>query len=160
MSLDGDEAASSSEAPEDPYALGEDDIGEATDEEDWASIGAAALRQGSYQSKSGGGPMPNHYLPTPSLMSDNKRHRLPGRGGGPSSIHLAKSAPTPNISLNFQRKENIPPIPPIVRGNSNISSSSNNQKHLQALLGMEGIESDSQQQEREAIEALVRLSSI
>ncbi|KAA6407119.1 MAG: Sin3 binding [Lasallia pustulata] len=49
MSLDGaDESCSSSDAPGgDEDVAPEDEVGDVTDEEDWASIGAAALRLGS-----------------------------------------------------------------------------------------------------------------
>ena len=79
MSLDGEEAneyCSSSEAPDDEIAddaWGEEDV---TDEEDWAQIGADALRA---RSLNGGG------------FVDPKRQNM--RGGGPASSNLAKSVP-------------------------------------------------------------------
>ncbi|KAA8644667.1 hypothetical protein EYZ11_001907 [Aspergillus tanneri] len=81
MSLDGDACAycSSSEAPDDEIRdedWGEEDI---TDEEDWAQIGAAALRA---RSLNGGGGFVHGNHRSPQL-----------RGGGPSSSSLAKSAP-------------------------------------------------------------------
>lgn len=47
MSLDGDESCSSSEAPPDDEVMG-DNPDDMTDEEDWAAVGAAALRAASY----------------------------------------------------------------------------------------------------------------
>jgi hypothetical protein len=47
MSLDGSASASCSEAPDDDLAM-TDDPEDVTDDEDWAAIGAAALRAGSY----------------------------------------------------------------------------------------------------------------
>lgn len=85
MSLDVDAPAncSSSEAPEyDPLDddWGEDDV---TDEEDWAGIGAAALRARSVNG--GGGFVGGHVA---------KQQHLPQlRGGGPVSSTLAMSAP-------------------------------------------------------------------
>ncbi|KAG9257276.1 putative Sin3 binding protein-domain-containing protein [Emericellopsis atlantica] len=48
MSLDGSGAASCSEAPDDDMILG-DNPDDATDDEDWAAVGAAALRAESYR---------------------------------------------------------------------------------------------------------------
>lgn len=80
MSLDGeaDEYCSVSEAPEDEIPddeWGEEDV---TDEEDWAHIGADALRA---RSLNGGG------------FVDAKRQQSMARGGGPASSNLAKSVP-------------------------------------------------------------------
>lgn len=78
MSLDeeGNEYCSSSEAPDNEIA--DDDWGEedVTDEEDWAQIGADALRA---RSLNGGG------------FVDPKRQSM--RGGGPAPSNLAKSVP-------------------------------------------------------------------
>lgn len=85
MSLDGDARdCSSSEAPEDDVLdenWGEDDI---TDEEDWAHIGAAALRARTLNG--GGGFVGSHVVA--------QRQQLPQlRGGGPAFSTLTKSAP-------------------------------------------------------------------
>lgn len=48
-SLDGPASASCSEAPDDDIIMN-DDPEDATDDEDWAAVGAAALRAGSYSS--------------------------------------------------------------------------------------------------------------
>ncbi|KAK4165310.1 putative Sin3 binding protein-domain-containing protein [Cladorrhinum sp. PSN259] len=53
MSLDGSGSASCSEAPDDDdFGLKNDDPEDATDDEDWAAVGAAALRASSYQAQS------------------------------------------------------------------------------------------------------------
>ncbi|KAK9771070.1 putative Protein STB3 [Seiridium cardinale] len=49
-SLDGPASASCSEAPDDNDMIMNDDPEDATDDEDWAAVGAAALRAGSYSS--------------------------------------------------------------------------------------------------------------
>lgn len=49
-SLDGPASASCSEAPDDDDMIMNDDPEDATDDEDWAAVGAAALRAGSYSS--------------------------------------------------------------------------------------------------------------
>ncbi len=97
MSMDEDDSCSSSEPPDDRQMLdaGFDD---ATDEEDWASIGAAALRQGSFP-RSGtriqpGGLFPTHLDP-----------RTRGRGGGPPSSMLAKSMPMPRQAAMYKNNE-------------------------------------------------------
>lgn len=51
MSLDDAASASCSEAPEDDDMVMRDDPEDVTDDEDWAAIGAAALRAGSYQNQ-------------------------------------------------------------------------------------------------------------
>ena len=94
MSLDGEEDAmsvSSSEPPDDGPVLDEE-LGDVTDEEDWASIGAAALRAGSMpQAASGGGRrLYNNHL-SASNHYPSYPHR--NRGGGPASSALAKSMP-------------------------------------------------------------------
>jgi hypothetical protein len=52
MSLDGSGSASCSEAPDDDVRMHNDDPEDATDDEDWAAVGAAALRASSYQARS------------------------------------------------------------------------------------------------------------
>ena len=112
MSLDGDASCSSSEAPPEDEIM-DDDPDDMTDEEDWAALGASALRAASY-SASG---------PNRSFLASV------GNGGGPSLSTLAKSAPlgNPQLSNNYD------------------------------LLAF-GMTSDSQ--ERDAIEALLKLGSV
>lgn len=116
MSLDGDASCSSSEAPPDDEIMG-DDPEDMTDEEDWAAVGASALRAASY---SASGPGQNFLT---------SRANIGGlHGGGPSLSALAKSVP--------------------------LRTSQPHKFDLSAL----GMASDSQ--EREAIEALIRLGSV
>ncbi len=116
MSLDG--SCSSSEAPDEDELMDED-IDDVTDDEDWAAVGAAALRSPSY---SGSGPGGN-------FLSVH-RHTMGTRGGGgPSLSALTKSVP--------QRTE-----------------PQTNNFDFSAF----GMTSDPQ--EREAIEALLRLGSV
>ena len=120
MSLDGDESCSSSEAPpeDEPMGDGPEDV---TDDEDWAAVGAAALRATSY-STSGPG---RNFLTS----------RYPGgsRSGGGPSLNLAKSVPLRPSHHHHQQPNNF---------------------DLSAF----GMTSDFQ--EREAIEALLRLGSV
>ena len=111
MSLDGDASCSSSEAvPEDEPM--EDDPEDMTDDEDWAAVGAAALRAASY-SASGSG-----------------RNFLTSRAGG-TSLSLAKSVP-------------LRPSP----------------HHQPNTFDLSAFGMTSDFQEREAIEALLRLGSV
>jgi hypothetical protein len=106
MSLDGDESCSSSEAPPEDEPMGGDSE-DITDDEDWAAVGAAALRAASY-SASGPG---RNFL---------------------TSRYLARSVP-------------LRPPP---------HTQPTNDHDLSAF----GMSSDSQ--EREAVEALLRLGSV
>ena len=133
MSLDGDESCSSSEAPEESPIL-DDGAGEVTDEEDWASIGAAALRQGSFPLNSGGGRIYNKHL------SSTAHVYTKDRGGGQTSSALAKSMLIPKANTNSLQQQRL------------------HCNNLGGLMGFDGVGNDSQ--EREAIEALVRLSSV
>jgi hypothetical protein len=119
MSLDGDASCSSSEAPEEEDEPMGDDPEDITDDEDWAAVGAAALRAASY-SASGPG---RNFLTS----------RYPGgtRSGGGPSVTMAKSVP-------------MRPSPHNQPNNYDLSAF--------------GMASDSQ--EREAIEALLRLGSV
>lgn len=118
MSLDGDASCSSSEAPPDDEIMG-DDPDDMTDEEDWAAVGASALRAASY-SASG---------PGRSFLTIRGNRQGTHGGGGPSLSALAKSVP-----LRTSQQPN----------NFDLSSF--------------GMTSDSQ--ERDAVEALLRLGSV
>lgn len=115
MSLDGDDSCSSSDAPEEEDIIA-DDSDDMTDEEDWAGLGAAALRAASC---SASGPRPNFLA----------AHIYGGSGGGRSLSTMAKSMPAPNL-----------PLPASVD------------------FAAFGMTSDSQ--ERDAVEALLRLRSV
>lgn len=117
MSLDDDdESCSSSDAPEDEVMSMGDDPEDITDDEDWAAVGAAALRAASY-SNSG---------PRGTFLTSGIYNGISRNGGGPSITALAKSVPM-HTQPNFD-------------------------------LSAFGMTSDSQ--EREAIEALLRLGSV
>lgn len=118
MSLDGDESCSSSEAPPEDELMG-DDPDDITDDEDWAAVGAAALRAASY-SASG---------PSRNFLASRVYPGGARSGGGTSLITtMAKSVPLQQL------------------GGNDIDFSAF------------GMTSDSQ--EREAIEALLRLGSV
>lgn len=122
MSLDGgDESCSSSEAPPEDEPMG-DDPGDATDEEDWATVGAASLRQASYPA-SGSGPGRSFFSHVYTAGSSRG-------GGGASFSTMAKSVPVA-YPLHEQQRQPFSTF---------------------------GMTSDSQ--EREAIEALLRLGSV
>jgi len=117
MSLDGDASCSSSEAPPEDEIMA-DDPNDITDDEDWKTVGAAALRAASY-SASG---------PGRSLITSHVYNGRSYSGGGPSLSALAKSVP----SRTAQQPNNF---------------------DLSAF-------GTSDSQEREAIEALLRLGSV
>ncbi|KAI9732251.1 MAG: hypothetical protein M1818_007570 [Claussenomyces sp. TS43310] len=126
MSLDGgDESCSSSEAPPDDELM-DDDPGDVTDEEDWAAVGAAGLRQAS-QSASGPG---RHFFSHVYTAGSQGG----GGGAGASLLTLAKSAPLAHYLPPLQQQQQ--------------------QQHLSSL------HTSSDSQEREAIEALLRLGSV
>lgn len=54
MSMDGSASASCSEAPDDDDVVMNDDPEDVTDDEDWATVGAAALRAASYSATAAG----------------------------------------------------------------------------------------------------------
>lgn len=116
MSLDGDESGSSSSEPADD-AMMEDDPNDVTDEEDWAAVGAAALRAASY---SASGPLTSGPLP---LVFNSHVYR------GGFRHNFGRSVPAP-------ARTSAP--------------------HGFTALNMDSADS----QEREAIEALLRLGSV
>jgi hypothetical protein len=114
MSLDGSGSASCSEAPDDEdMGRRNDDPEDATDDEDWAAVGAAALRASSYQAQSN-----QQHFPFNSVYTT-------GGGGGIRSFS-GGMARTPQLN-----------VPASVYG---------------------AVASDAQ--EREAVEALLRLGSM
>lgn len=136
MSLD----SSSNKSSEYERPRLEDLPGEVTDEEDWASIGAAALRQGSLP---GAGVMPTTSRSRSYQQQSDPRHRVRGASGARSSpkTSIAKSAPvTKHLfmearrqhQLQHQRSPAIIPEDELRMGNA---------------------------QDREAVEALLKLSS-
>jgi hypothetical protein len=134
MSLDGSggdgASCSSSEAADEAI---DEDLGDVTDDEDWASIGAAALRQGSFPINRGEGLMHSSYNYNAKAKHTHKKER----GGGPASSTLARSAPVPQRIGKQQTLD------------SGFDFGSE--------VLMEGVGGD---QEREAIQALLRLGSV
>ncbi|KAL2124111.1 hypothetical protein VTJ04DRAFT_476 [Mycothermus thermophilus] len=122
MSLDGSGSASCSEAPddEDYRRRRNDDPEDATDDEDWAAVGAAALRASSYQNRA---PFPFRTV-----------HTSGGFAGGSRSYSAGMARP-PQL------------YPP----------QQNSAQYL-APNALEAMTSDAQ--EREAVEALLRLGSM
>lgn len=131
MSLDNASSCSESDARHN-IPMDDDDLGDITDEEDWASIGAAALRQGSFPLT--GGLMPRH---TPNVDS---KVRGRGLGGRPPPI-TAKSVPIGNGSMyNITQPQGV---------------------HAHASMGLSPLQdNDLGTQDREAVEALLKLSSV
>ena len=122
MSLDGSGSASCSEAPDDDdMNRHNDDPEDATDDEDWAAVGAAALRASSYQAQS------NQHFPFNTVYT-------PGGGMSGSGIR--------SFSGGMARAPQLSPPPAF-----NFPASA---------LG--AVASDAQ--EREAVEALLRLGSM
>jgi hypothetical protein len=113
MSLDGDASCSSSEAPPDDEVMG-DDPEDVTDDEDWAALGAAALRAGSY-SVSGPG---QNFLASRAYSGGSHG------GGGPSLSTLAKSMP-----LRHYQQPNNPGF-----SNFGMASDSSEREAVEALL--------------------------
>ncbi|KAL1971092.1 hypothetical protein VTN77DRAFT_43 [Rasamsonia byssochlamydoides] len=89
MSLDGDSREyCSSEAPDDAAVPDDEwDDDDVTDEEDWANIGADALRA---RSLNGGGILHTNHLTVHSKQQQQHPQRS---GGGPASFAFAKSVP-------------------------------------------------------------------
>jgi hypothetical protein len=134
MSLDGIESYSSYDVPDQKPTMNFD-LDEVTDEEDWASIGAAALRQGSYPLS--GGLMPTHRRHPPQV---DPKSRGRGAGGRPPPT-TARSMPVTN-TLMYNRKNQ------------------QQQQAARALMGFSPMPEDSDAQDRAAVEALLKLSSV
>ena len=121
----------------------DDDLEDMTDEEDWASIGAAALRQGSYPRT--GGIIPS--VRTHSYVDPKSR----GRGSAPphTNTALAKSMPlTTHVPYNdgLGRQHHQPPL--------------GSKKPALVSPSLEDVFRGGNDQDREAVEALLRLSSV
>ena len=114
-----------------------DDLDETTDEEDWASIGAAALRQGSYPLSGGLMPTNHRYAPHRDPRS---RRRAAGRG----SSNMAKSMPmTKSLMCNRKTQQQA--------------------DAARTLMGFSPMPENGlsdNAQDREAVEALLKLSSV
>lgn len=93
MSLDED-YCSSSEPPDDAAVPDDEwDEGDITDEEDWAKIGADALRA---RSLNGGG-----LLPRSSFAWRTSQQSVSRSGGGPANSILAKSSPRQQFKFHL-----------------------------------------------------------
>lgn len=135
MSLDGLDDSCSSSSPPATRQIPDYDLGDVTDEEDWASIGAAALRQGSYPLN--GGLIPTNHQRYAQRFNPKSRGR--GAAGRPPAT-TAKSMPTTNrIMYNNKQQQ---------------------QQAAHALMGFSPMLEGSDAQDREAVEALLRLSSV
>lgn len=133
MSLDGMDSCDSDDLP-DGNALEDLDM---TDEEDWSSIGVAALRQGSSFPLTGGIIQNQRY---PPHLDPRSRGR--GAGGRPPAT-TAKSMPiTDSIMYNMKGQQ---------------------QQAAHALMGFSPLPENGfggDAQDREAVEALLKLSSV
>lgn len=146
MSLDGQ--VCTSPAIRD-HSILHDDL-DMTDEEDWASIGAAALRQASYASS------PGHLRPSQrrqhSHVDPKSRGRGLSRGRGISkrpSSNFAKSLPIMNHSVFYGKHH---PTAKATAGASVVD------KESMAFAEVPDVGFGSQ--DREAVEALLKLSSV
>ena len=138
MSFDGINSCSSYDPPDDKPKQ-DYDMEDVTEEEDWASIGAAALRQGSF-------PLTGGLMPTNHRYYPHIDPRSRGRGpGGRSSATLAKSMPMTNSVMYNRKLESQQQPAPESTGFS--------------PLPRNGLGS-SDAQDREAVEALLKLSSV
>ncbi|KAL8729702.1 MAG: hypothetical protein Q9166_004530 [cf. Caloplaca sp. 2 TL-2023] len=137
MSLDDTGSYSSSDPPMDLQTQPKD-LDDATDEEDWASIGAAALRQASFPLTGGSRIFNNNlYPPRPDPKSR-------GRGVGPRRTVLARSVPiTSYITTNHLQKRAKPGA-----------------QHRYADEPLAGPDKDIDINDREAVEALLKLGSM
>ena len=128
MSLDGNDDnayCSSSEAPDDLYLDGDLGEGDVTDEEDWAGIGAAALRAKSFSTATSGSRL---YQPiafhSKSFNRSNRSVSKPAQAVAAKSLPRSAAGPVHMADFSFP----------------------------------DGVSGDSQ--EREAVEALLKLGSM
>lgn len=135
MSLDGLDDFCSSSSPPNTRHSPDYDTGDVTDEEDWAAIGAAALRQSSYPFS--GGLIPTNHQRHAQRFDPKSRGR--GAVGRPPPATAAKSTPTTN-KIMYNNKQQ--------------------QQAAHALMGFSPMLEASDAQDREAVEALLKLSSV
>ena len=142
MSLDGIESYMSYDVPDEKPTM-DFEFDDVTDEEDWASIGAAALRQGSYPLSGGLMPRNQRYPPHVDPRS-RSRSRSRGRGRGiigKPHIAAAKSMPVTN-SIMYDKK------------------AQQQRQAARTLMGFPPMPEDSDPRDREAVAALLKLSSV
>ena len=134
MSLDGIESCSSYDVPDERPTM-DFDFDDVTDEEDWASIGAAALRQGSY-------PLSGGLMPRSQRYPPHIDPRSRGRGVISKSHGMAaKSMPVTN-SIMYNKK------------------AQQQRQAARTLMGFPPMLEESDPQDREAVAALLKLSSV
>ncbi|KAL2107777.1 hypothetical protein VUR80DRAFT_4766 [Thermomyces stellatus] len=95
MSLDDSASASCSEAPDDDMAMKDDDPEDLTDDEDWAAIGAAALRAGSYPNRAAA--MADGRYPSSHAYTSSGMRSFSATAG------MARSPQPPNIDASASR---------------------------------------------------------
>jgi len=138
MSLDGIEESCSTDEPPQQRKVPNFDLDDVTDEEDWASIGAAALRQSSY-------PLSGGLMPTNQRYAPHHDPRSRTGAASRTSSAMAKSMPVTNY-LMYNKK-----------------NQQQQDAAARALMGFtplpdNGFHGDAQ--DREAVEALLKLSSV
>lgn len=138
MSLDGSSAVS------DDDSLISDSEGDETEEEDWAAIGPDALRKASVSTAASFGVRRNYNLISiPGSLHEARTPSIYGSAGGARSSFLTKATPQfsrrPSAMSYSQQRSSISQAPPI-HGNT-------------------AMDIDQTSQEREAIEALLRMGS-
>jgi hypothetical protein len=139
MSLDG----SSSAMSEDDSQMS-DSEGDETEEEDWAAMGADALRKASISTTASPGARKNYNLMSiPGSLHDARTPSVYGSVGGARSSFVARSTPQfvrrPSAMSYTQHRSSVSQRPP--------------------GQGTTPMEIDQTVQEREAIEALLRMGS-
>ena len=134
MSLDGIESCSSYDVPDERPTM-DFEFDDVTDEEDWASIGAAALRQGSYPLS--GGLMPRNQRYSPHIDPRSRGRGVISKTHGTA----AKSMPITN-SIMYNKK------------------AQQQRQAARALMGLPPMLEESDPQDREAVAALLKLSSV
>lgn len=139
MSLDG-----SSPAISDDDSLTSDSEGDETEEEDWAAMGADALRKASVSTAASFGVRRNYNLISiPGSIPEARTPSVYGSAGGARSSFLARSTP------QYVRR---PSAMSYTQHRSSIGQGSPNH-------GDTSMEIDQTSQERKAIEALLRMGS-
>ncbi|KAI5200720.1 hypothetical protein E4T39_05561 [Aureobasidium subglaciale] len=139
MSLDG-----SSSAMSEDDSVTSDSEGDETEEEDWAAMGPDALRKASVSTAASPGTRRNYNLISiPGSLHEARTPSVYGSAGGARSSFLARSTPQfvrrPSAMSYTQHRGSVNQIPP---------------SH-----GTTPMEIDRTIQEREAIEALLRMGS-
>jgi hypothetical protein len=138
MSLDGSSIGDS----EDEDSMTSDSAGDETEEEDWAAIGPDTLRKASLSTAASTSVRRNYNLISIPGTLENARQSTCGGGPSRSSFHSAWSA------SHYARRP------------SAMTKSSTLTTVPQAANSGDSMEVDQTSQEREAIEALMRMGSM